>query len=108
MSPDDFRTIALSLPRVIESAHMHHPDFRIDGKIFASLGYPDAGFGVVMLSPQAQKQFCEADPAAFVPVKGAWGRNGSTQVNLKAAKKTTLRPALKAAYEDRVRKNGKR
>lgn len=61
-----------------------------------------------MLSPEEQTRLCEAYPAAFAPVKGAWGRSGSTQVNLKAAKKTSVRAALKAAYEERVRKNGKK
>ena len=108
MSSDDFRIMALSLPEVVESAHMEHPDFRVGGRIFASLGYPEEGWGVVMLSAEGQKRLCEAEPEVFVPVKGAWGRSGSTQVNLKAAKKTSVRAALRAAYEERVRKNGKR
>src|SRR5687768_14163543 len=108
MTVDQFRNMALSLPDSVESAHMEHPDFRVGGRIFASLGYPDERHGVLMLSPAEQTRLCEADPAAFTPVKGAWGRNGSTQVNLKAAKKTSVRAALMVAYEERVRKNGKK
>ena len=107
MSADDFRKMALALPEAVESAHMEHPDFRVAGRIFATLGYPEAGWGVVMLSPTEQKRLCEAEPEFFVPVKGAWGRGGSTQVNLKLAKKVNVRAALKAAWEERVRKNGR-
>ena len=105
MTADDFRKMALELPEAVELAHMEHPDFRVGGRIFATLGYPDAGWGVVMLSPAAQKRFCAAEPKVFVPVKGAWGRGGSTQVNLKLAKKGNVRTALEAAWEERVRKN---
>ena len=108
MTANDYRKLALNLPDVVESAHMEHPDFRVGGRIFATLGYPDEGWGVVMLTPDEQKRLCAADPEAFTPVKGAWGRNGNTQVNLKAAKKTSVRAALKTAYDERVRKNGKK
>ena len=97
--------MALSLPNTVESAHMEHPDFRVGVRIFATLGYPDECFGVLMLSPEDQKQWCEAEPEVFIPVKGAWGRGGCTQVNLTLAKKTSVRAALKTAYAERVRKN---
>ena len=85
MTVDQFRNMALSLPDSVESAHMEHPDFRVGGRIFASLGYPDERHGVLMLSPEEQKRLCEADPARVCPRKRRVGRNGSTQVNLKAA-----------------------
>ena len=107
MTAEDFRKMALSFTDALESAHMEHPDFRVGGRIFATLGYPDEGWGVVMLSPEEQRRLCEAEPEVFVPVKGAWGRSGSTQVNLELAKKTRVRAALQAAWEERVRKNGK-
>lgn len=87
---------------------MEHPDFRVGGRIFATLGYPDAGWGVVMLSPEEQARVCGAEPGVFVPVKGAWGRAGNTQVKLKAVKKARVREVLRSAWEERVRKNGRR
>lgn len=79
---------------------MDHPDFRVGGKIFATLGYPDAGWGMVKLTPAQQQQFVRADPELFIPAKGAWGKQGSTTVCLKRAKKATLSPALIAAWRN--------
>ena len=70
MTADDFRRMALSLPHVVEASHMGHPDFRVGGKIFATLGYPNAGFGVVMLSPQDQDLIVRDFPKTFAPVAG--------------------------------------
>jgi hypothetical protein len=98
MTPNDFRRIALSLPEATESAHMNHPDFRVRGKIFATLGYPDAAWAMVKLSPEDQEVVVAAEPDVFVPVKGAWGRQGSTNVRLDAASATTLRSALVRAW----------
>ena len=64
MRPDDFRQLALRLPDAIESAHLNHPDFRVGGRIFATLGYPDDEWGVVKLTPEEQRRFVRADPAA--------------------------------------------
>jgi hypothetical protein len=99
MTPNDFRKLALSFPETAEQAHMRHPDFRVAGKIFATLGYPDKCWGMVKLTPVEQEMLVEAEPSVFIPAKGAWGRQGSTTVNLKAAKKTTLRRALAAAWQ---------
>ena len=82
ITAEEFRKMALALPEAVESAHMEHPDFRVGGRIFATLGYPAEGWGVVMLSLEEQKRLCKAEPAVFAPVKGAWGRAGNTQVNL--------------------------
>jgi hypothetical protein len=100
MTANDFRKIALSLPEAEERAHMDHPDFRVGGKIFATLGYPDRGHGMVKLSPEEQHYFSKDHPDAFVPVKGTWGRRGATSVVLKAAKKETLGKALLAAWRN--------
>lgn len=108
MTANEFRKMALALAGVVEAAHMEHPDFRVGGRIFATLGYPDEGWGVVMLSPEDQKRLCKMEPEVYVPVKGAWGRAGNTQVNLKAAKEASVRAALEAAYAERVRKNKKK
>ena len=90
----DFRRIALSLPEATEGAHMGHPDFRVRNKIFASLGVPDAAWGMVKLTPEQQEILMAAEPAAFKPAAGAWGRRGSTHVRLAAVDRTTLRSAL--------------
>ena len=98
MTDQDFRKIALSLPETEERAHMNHPDFRIRGKIFATVGYPDKSRGMVKLSPEDQHYFSKDHPNVFVPVKGVWGRRGATTVYLKAADKQTLRRAIEAAW----------
>lgn len=77
---------------------MDHPDFRVRGKIFATLGYPDAGWGMVKLTPEQQQVFVSIEPAVFEPVKGAWGRQGNTNVRLGAASKASLQRALVTAW----------
>src|SRR2546430_12752699 len=99
MTAGDFRKLALSFPEAIESAHMHHPDFRVCGKIFATLGYPDKNWAVVKLTPEEQKHFIQSDPKVFRPVKGAWGRRGNANVYLSAAKIDIERQALTAAWQ---------
>ena len=100
MTANDFRKIALSLPEVEERAHMNHPDFRVAGKIFATLGYPDKARVMVKLSPEEQHYFSKDYPDAFIPVKGVWGRRGATSVHLKAAKKDILAKAIQAAWRN--------
>ena len=102
MTADQFRRVALSLPGVSEGSHMGHVDFRVGGKIFASLGYPDDAWGVVNLTPQQQGEFVRDHPKIFVPVKGAWGRQGSTNVRLKPATKAILFTAMVAAWRKRA------
>jgi hypothetical protein len=98
MTAEDVRNLALSFPETVEHQHMNHPDFRVRGKIFATLGYPDDACGMVKLTPEQQHDFIKSEPNVFAPSKGAWGRGGSTIIKLKAAKKTTLRPAMAAAW----------
>ncbi|MFZ0808312.1 MAG: MmcQ/YjbR family DNA-binding protein [Candidatus Sulfotelmatobacter sp.] len=100
MTADDFRRIALALPETEERVHMEHPDFRVAGKIFATLGYPDKTHGMVKLSPEEQHYFCKDYPDAFVPVKGAWGWRGATSVLLKVVKKDVMRKAIEAAWRN--------
>jgi hypothetical protein len=100
MTAADFRKLALAQPEAEEHAHMDHPDFRVGGKIFATLGYPDKSCGMVKLSPEEQHYFSKAAPEVFVPVKGTWGRRGATSVHLKAAKKETLSEAIQAAWRN--------
>ncbi len=98
MTPNDFRNIALSLPETEERSHMGHPDFRVAGKIFATLGYPEDGWGMVKLTPIEQEMFIKSQPTVFNPCTGAWGRRGATNVRLEGARKPTLRRALLAAW----------
>jgi hypothetical protein len=102
MTANEFRRMALRLPDAIEAAHMGHPDFRVSGKIFATLGYPRQGMGVVILTPEQQELFVRTEPTTFVPVPGGWGKKGSTHVMLRAAKKAAVREALTMAWRNRA------
>jgi hypothetical protein len=97
---DDFRRIALSLPEAKESAHMGHPDFRVRGKIFATLGFPGDQWAMVKLTPEQQRAFVRAEPDVFQPVKGGWGRRGATNVCLEAAEETALLKAMITAWRN--------
>jgi hypothetical protein len=99
VSAREFRQMALSLPKAEARSHMGHPDFRVAGKIFATLGYPNKHSGMVKLTPLEQRLFMEAQPNAFHSCNGAWGRRGATNVTLPAVGKTLLRRALLAAWE---------
>ena len=102
MTPAQFRKIALSFPDVSESAHMSHPDFRVSGKIFATLGYPDKEHGMVVLPLEEQARVVRSHPKIFVPAKGAWGKRGSTTVLLRAADTAMLQDALGIAWRGRT------
>jgi hypothetical protein len=103
MTSETFRKIALSLPDAVEGAHMGHPDFRVHGRIFATL-WTDGLSGVVMLSPEEQEMLVRAEPKIFEPAAGAWGRSGSTKVKLAEADRTTLKSALTAAHRNIIAK----
>jgi hypothetical protein len=98
VTPAQFRHMALAFPETAESAHQNHPDFRVSGKVFATLGYPDKNWGMVKLTPDQQEVFVADGPSVFAPAAGAWGRQGATTVLLKAARETTLRRAILAAW----------
>jgi hypothetical protein len=99
MTAADFRALALELPEAAESAHMGHADFRVRGKIFATLA-PDESWGMVKLNVEQQRLFVRTEPAVFQPIKGAWGKRGCTQVNLEAATEPSVRQALNAAWKN--------
>ena len=105
MTVDDFRRLALSLPGVEENSHMGNPDFRVGGRIFATLAAQTKGFGNVMLTPDQQATFIEELPDVFLPVPGGWGRNGATHVRLAMASEDVLAGALHTAWKLRVEKN---
>jgi hypothetical protein len=97
MTSDEFRKIALEIPTALEQSHMNHPDFRVAGKIFASLGAPNENWGMVKLTPEQQRVFIDRALEVFKPCSGAWGRQGATNVYLPAAKASVVRTALEAA-----------
>ena len=99
MNAQRFRHIALALDGAIEGAHMGHPDFRIDKRIFASLHHEDQ-FGMVKLTPDQQASFIEGYPNAFMPEAGAWGRQGCTRVILKAVTEEAAGEALTLAWQN--------
>ena len=101
MTADDYRRMALGLDGVIEAEHMGHPDFRVGGKVFASLqqGLRAAS---VMLSPEDQAGFIAAAPDAFMPESGAWGRAGWTRIQLAVADEETVGEALTLAWRRRI------
>lgn len=101
-TPDDFRRVALSLGGAEEKSHVGHPDFRVKGKVFATLGYPDEAWAMVALMPEQQADFIAMAPAAFRPANGAWGRQGSTLVRLEAVDIDVLEHALSAAWRRRA------
>ena len=107
MTIADFRRIALSMKGAEESAHMGSPDFRVGGRIFATLAAQDKGYGNLMLTPEQQAEFITELPEVFLPVPGGWGRNGVTHVRLAATNEDLLTGALKAAWQLRLEKNGK-
>lgn len=100
MTPDDFRRLALQLPEAVEQEHGKHPDFRVRGKVFATLGWPNEEWGVVRLSPDEQELRISAQPRVFEPVAGAWGRRGYTKIRLSEASELDLRSALHAAWRN--------
>jgi hypothetical protein len=105
VTPKEFRRIALSFPETEEREHMEHPDFRVRGKIFATLGYPDRKWGMVKLTPVEQEMLIASEPEVFAPAAGAWGRRGSTLVRLAKARKRTLETALAAAWRGTAPRN---
>jgi hypothetical protein len=107
MDAADFRRIALSLEGAEESSHMGAPDFRVGGRIFATLASEAKGYGNLMLEPEQQAAFVAEEPEIFLPVAGGWGRNGATHVCLEKANEDLLAGALRTAWKLRVEKNVK-
>jgi hypothetical protein len=107
MTGDDFRRIALSLPSAEEGSHMGAADFRVGGRIFATLASIREGYGNLMLSPEQQEAFVAELPGIFLPVAGGWGRMGATHVRLAAVSEDVLAGALRVAWQLRVGKNAR-
>jgi hypothetical protein len=107
VNANDFRRIALSLPGAEESSHMGNPDFRVDGRIFATLASAKLGYGNLMLTPEQQTAFVAELPEMFLPIAGGWGRMGSTHIILAATNEDVLAGALRTAYNLRLEKNAR-
>lgn len=100
MTPEEFRRLALAVPGAVESAHMDHPDFRLGGKIFATLGVPDGEWGMVKLTPEQQRAFMAESAGVFKPCSGAWGERGATHVHLPKVATRLVQAALAAAKDN--------
>lgn len=107
MTVDDFRRIALSMPGAEEGSHMGAADFRVGGRIFATLASQSQGFGNLALTPEQQAAFVEELPDVFIPIAGGWGRMGMTHISLAAADEDILTGVLQTAWKLRVQKNAK-
>jgi hypothetical protein len=105
MTGTDYRRLALSLPGATEGAHMGNADFRVGGRIFATLSLESQGYGVLLLSPEQQAGMVEDAPEIFSPVPGGWGKNGSTRVLLAKVTPDILESALRTAWQRRVEMN---
>jgi hypothetical protein len=102
MTPSDFRRIALSFEGAEEGSHMGHPDFRVYGKIFATLASQDQGYGNLKLTLEQQADFVREAPEVFLPIHGGWGRMGMTHIRLAQATEDVLTGALRTAWQLRV------
>src|SRR5438552_4901415 len=107
MNAADFRRIALSLEDAKEDSHMGAADFRVGGRIFATLASQEQGYGNLMLTPEQQADFVAEQPDIFVPIAGGWGKMGMTHIRLAAANEDVLAGALRAAWKLRIEKNAK-
>jgi len=105
MTADDFRRIALSLPGTEEGSHFGAMDFRVGGRIFATLASVSLGYGNLMLTPEIQAAFVADAPDIFLPIHGGWGRMGMTHIRLAEADEPTLTGALQTAWKLRSEKN---
>ncbi len=105
MDANDFRRIALSLPGAEESSHMGSPDFRVGGRIFATLAAQAKGYGNLLISPEQQAEFIADGAQIFLPIAGGWGKNGATHVRLSEVNEEVLTGALRTAWELRKKKN---
>jgi hypothetical protein len=105
MTSADFRRIALSLEGAEEGSHMGAVDFRVGGRIFATLAAVKHGYGNIMITPEQQAAFVADAPDVFIPIAGGWGRNGATHIKLATVSEDILAGALQTAWKLRVMKN---
>jgi hypothetical protein len=99
-----FRKAALALPDATEGSHFGQADFRVGGKIFATLALEKEGFGVLGLTPEEQAGMVADAPEIFSPVPGGWGRRGATRVRLAKVPPDVLAGALRMAWRRKAPK----
>jgi hypothetical protein len=99
MTIDEYRRIALAQPEAVESSHMNHPDFRVQDKIFATI-WADGKQGALKLTPKQQREFSREHPKIFSPAAGAWGKSGSTIVQISLATKEIVNRAMQIAWRN--------
>ena len=104
MRVSDFRRLALSLPEAVEGSHFGNTDFRVGGKIFATLSLAKQGYGVLLLTPEQQAGMVEDEPEIFSAIPNGWGRNGATRVTLAKVSPDILKAALQTAWQRRAPK----
>ena len=102
MTAAEFRRLALGMDGAAEASHMDHPDFRVNGKIFATIHVNNTQ-GMVKLTPEQQERFIREYPAMFDPAAGAWGRQGSTMVTFAHAKEEVVGEAMTLAWQNLAR-----
>ena len=107
MKPADFRRIALSFDGAEEGSHMGAPDFRVGGRIFATLASQHQGYGNLKLTLEQQAEFVRELPEVFLPIPGGWGKMGMTHIRLAQASEDVLEGALRAAWRLRLEQNAK-
>ncbi|MCB9844471.1 MAG: MmcQ/YjbR family DNA-binding protein [Phycisphaeraceae bacterium] len=101
MTEESYRRLLLSMPGAQEREHMGHPDFRVGGRIFATIfEREDRSWGMLKLTPEQQERACDDSPAVFEPIPGAWGTRGCTRVDLRAARVAALRPFVELAWRN--------
>ena len=100
MTPEQFRRLAVNSPGAEEHDHHYHPDFRIGGKIFATMGFPDETRAMVKLTPEQQVEFVHDYPQVFSPCAGKWGEQGATSIDLRKARKAVIQRALEAGRQN--------
>jgi hypothetical protein len=108
MTADGFRRRALAMPGAIEGAHGGHPDFRVGTRVFATLDYPRPGWAMVKLAPEQQEMVVAAEPTAFSPAKGAWGKRGATLLLLERTDAATVESVIGMAWENATSRNDPR
>jgi hypothetical protein len=104
VTAEGFRRIALALPEAVEGSHFGSADFRVGGKIFATLSLEKEGYGVLLLTPEQQAGMVEDAPEIFSPVPGGWGQKGSTRVRLAKVTADILEAALNTAWRRKAPK----
>jgi hypothetical protein len=107
MDAEDFRQMALSFDGAEEGSHMGAADFRVGGRIFATLAMQHLGYGNLMLSPALQQALIALAPDVFLPIPGGWGKMGCTHIRLADASVQQMLKGLELAWNLRIERNSK-